>query len=158
MIILDNEYFSFYLKKVEEVMRQLIRRIHTELKHSMVEGITGSQFFVLKTIYEQKRLTASIVAEDLGVSLSAVTMVVDKLTKAGFVHRVRDEGDRRLVWLTVTSKGEEILKICLARRDQVLKKYFKQLPQEDLEQLGRIYEKLLVILQKEEIKKSYKIK
>ena len=144
----------FYLKKMDEVMRHLIRRIHTEVKHNLVEGITGSQFFVLKTIYEQARVTVSVLAEELGVSLSAITALIDKLARAGFVQRNRDEADRRLVWLTITPAGEKILKVCLTGREQVLMKYLGQLPKEDLEQLGKIYEKLLMILREEEFKEK----
>ncbi len=151
---METEKFSFYFKKIDELMRQLVQRIHIELKNNLVKGITGSQLFVLKTIYESKQMTVSSVAEELGVSLSAITAFIDKLAKAGFVHRLRDEDDRRLVWLTVTPKGEEILKVCLAGREQILMKYLGQLPEDDLEQLERIYEKLLAILREEEAKEK----
>lgn len=151
---METEKFSFCLKKIDEVMRQLVRRIHSELRNNLVKGITGSQLFVLKTIYESKQMTVSAVAEEIGVSLSAITVFINKLAKAGFVRRLRDEGDRRLVWLNVTPKGEEILKVCLAGREQILMKYLGQLPEEDLEHLGIIYEKLLAILREEDVKEK----
>ena len=151
---METEKFSFYFKKIDELMRQIVRRIHMELKNNLVKEITGSQLFVLKTIYESKQMTVSAVAEELGVSLSAITAFIDKLTKAGFVQRLRDEDDRRLVWLTVTPEGENILKVCLAGREKVLKRYLGQLPEEDLRQLGRIFEKLLEILREEEVKEK----
>ena len=151
---MGTEKPSFYFKKIDELMRQLVRRIHIELKNSLVKGITGSQLFVLKTIYESKQMTVSAVAEEIGVSLSAITAFINKLVKAGFVRRLRNKGDRRLVWLTVTHQGEEMLKTCLAKREQVLMKYLGQLPEEDLRQLGRIFEKLLAILRQEDVKEK----
>lgn len=144
----DNH--SKLLERLEEVALQLMRRMHAKMEVSMAHGITGSQFFVLKRIREHGRMTVSALAEDIGVSLSAVTALIDRLVKAGLVTRSRDEDDRRLVWLEVTLQGEEVLKTCQAGRKQIMEKYLGQLAEEDLEQLVKIYEKLLRIIKEEE--------
>ena len=41
-IILETENFSFYFKKIDELMRQLVRRIYIELRNNLVKRITGS--------------------------------------------------------------------------------------------------------------------
>jgi DNA-binding MarR family transcriptional regulator len=41
---------------------------------------------------------------------NSVTMIVDRMVKAGLLRRVRDRVDRRVVRVFVTSKGEEALK------------------------------------------------
>lgn len=112
----------------------------------MTHGITGSQFFLMKRIHERGRMTVSEVASEMDVSLSAITAVVDKLHKAGLAKRERDQDDRRLVWLTITHAGEEMLQVCMAGRREMMKKYLQKLPKEDLEQLVRICEKLLSII------------
>ncbi|MEW6274062.1 MAG: MarR family transcriptional regulator [Bacillota bacterium] len=144
----DNH--SRLLERLEEVALQLMRRMHAKMDVSMAYGITGSQFFVLKRIHEHGRMTVSAAAEEIGVSLSAITALVDRLVKAGLVTRSRDEDDRRLVWLEVTPQGEEVLKACQAGRKQIMEKYLGQLADDDLEQLVRIYEKLLRIMKEEE--------
>lgn len=137
------------LERLEEVTLQLMRRMHAKMEGSTPE-VTGSQFFVLKRIHERGRMTVSVLAEEIGVSLSAVTALMDRLVKSGYVTRSRDEGDRRLVWLEVTPQGEEVLKACLARCKQVMERYLGQLSGEDLEQLVKIYEKLLTIMEQED--------
>lgn len=47
-------------------------------------------------------LTAGRLAEVTGLSTSAVTSVVDRLEKRGFVERARDPGDRRKVIIRPT--------------------------------------------------------
>ena len=37
-------------------------------------------------------------------------MIVDRMVKAGLVRRTRDKGDRRVVRVSITSKGENALK------------------------------------------------
>ena len=147
---MDNEKLNIYIRRLEDVFQVFLRRLHHELGKQMVNGITGSQFFVMKKIYDRGRSTVSDVAEDLCVSLSAITSLVDKLNKVGLVARQRDEGDRRLVWLELTSEGNEILNRCLTSRRQVIGRYLEQLPDEDMEQLLSIYERLLGIIQAED--------
>lgn len=138
------------LERLEELAQQFMRRMHTKMEMSMIYGITGSQFFVLKRIRERKRLTVSEAAENLGVSLSAITALVDRLVKTGMVTRTRDENDRRLVWLEITPEGEEVLQSCVAGRKRIMEKYLGQLPEEDLVQLVNIYEKLFALIRQEE--------
>ena len=44
-------------------------------------------------------MTASQLAEETGLSTGAITGVVDRLEKAGYVRRKRDQNDRRLVFI-----------------------------------------------------------
>ena len=138
------------MARLDEVFHQMMRRMHQKLSLSMADKLTGSQFLVLKRINDHGRITVSGMAEDLKVSLSAVTALIDRLYKAGYVVRIRDEEDRRLVWLELTDKGSEVLAICHEARWQVLEKCFKQLPEGDIQELLRIYEKLHSILLNEE--------
>lgn len=50
------------------------------------------------------RLTAGQIAELSGLSTGAVTGVIDRLERAGFVRRVRDPGDRRKVLVEVSER------------------------------------------------------
>ena len=46
------------------------------------------------------RMTAGRLAELTGLTTGAITGVVDRLEKAGFVRRERDDSDRRKVFIT----------------------------------------------------------
>ncbi|NKQ55179.1 MarR family transcriptional regulator [Amycolatopsis sp. K13G38] len=52
-------------------------------------------------------LTAGRIAQLTGLSTGAVTGVIDRLERAGFVRRVRDEQDRRKVLVELTPFDEE---------------------------------------------------
>jgi len=137
------------LDRLEEVAQQFVRLMQAKMEKILVHGITGTQFFVMKKIHEHGRLTVSAAADYLGVTLSAITSLTDRLVKMGFVGRSRDESDRRIVWLEITHEGEEVLRSCFEGRKRIMEKYLGQLPQEDLNQLLIIFEKLLVIISKE---------
>lgn len=138
-----------YYSRLEAVFMEMVRRLHSELAGQMIPGITGSQFFVLKKISERGRMTVSEVAEELGGSLSAITALVNRLVNNGLAVRTRDLTDRRLVWLETTDQGAEVMRRCMEGRRKVAEKYFGQLPEEDMQKLVEIYEKVLAIMRSE---------
>ena len=70
-------------------------------------GLTAEQYGVLavmKVLGGSVRVTD--LARGLGRSANSVSMIVDRMVKAGLVRRERDRGDRRTVRVSVTNKGE----------------------------------------------------
>lgn len=150
---MKKEQIDLYLKQFEDIFYELTKRLQAELSHSLVHGITPSQFLVLKKLSEGK-VTVSELSEHLGVSLSAITSLVDRLKKSGYVERTRDEQDRRLVWLAATPLGLHELEGCVNKRAEVIYKICKQLPEEDLQNLNNIYTKILKILKQNQGKEE----
>lgn len=142
---MDGSQIDLYLKQLEDVFHEMARRLQSELSQTMMHNMTPSQFIVIKKLSGGKT-TVSELADYLGVSLSAVTSLVDRLSRSGFVERIRDEQDRRLVWLEITPVGLQVLNECIAKRKEVIKKILGQLPEEDLRSLNMIYGKILNII------------
>lgn len=146
---MKKEQIDLHLKQFENILYELMKRLQAELSHSLVNGITPSQFLVLKKLSEGK-VTVSELSEHLGVSLSAITSLVDRLKKSGYVERTRDEQDRRLVWLAATPLGLKQLERCVSKRSEVIYEICKQLPDEDLQSLNIIYTKILDALNRKQ--------
>jgi DNA-binding MarR family transcriptional regulator len=62
-------------------------------------GISSSDMDCIDFVNIEGRMTAGRLAELTGLTTGAITGVVDRLEKAGFVRRERDEGDRRKVFI-----------------------------------------------------------
>ena len=71
--------------------------------------ITMAQFKALLFLWQVKRARVGVLAETLGIHVSNVTGILDRLVEAGFVCREEDAGDRRLVVSRLTPKGEATL-------------------------------------------------
>jgi DNA-binding MarR family transcriptional regulator len=71
-------------------------------------GLTAEQYAVLAVM---KVMGGSVKVGDLARGLertpNSVSMIVDRMVKAGLVRRARDRGDRRVVYVAVTDKGEK---------------------------------------------------
>ncbi len=71
-------------------------------------GITTEQHAVLMTIkHINEPVRVTDVALWLDRSVNSISMIIDRMVKAGLVRRVRDRKDRRTVFLTITSKAEK---------------------------------------------------
>jgi DNA-binding MarR family transcriptional regulator len=68
------------------------------------------QYLVLVTIkYHDAPIRITDIARWLERSTNSITMIVDRMVKAGLLRRVRDRSDRRTVNVFLTSKAENAL-------------------------------------------------
>jgi DNA-binding MarR family transcriptional regulator len=95
-------------------------------------GLTTEQYGVLVAIkYLDEPVRISDVARWLERSTNSVSMIVDRMVKAGLVRRVRDKSDRRTVHVFSTSKGETALKPATLAGLEFIRKILSQLSSED---------------------------
>jgi DNA-binding MarR family transcriptional regulator len=94
---------SELLDSLEEQSRELSTR--TVIFHHLIGerlGLNPTDHKCLDVIIRSGiPMTASQLAEETGLSTGAITGVVDRLEKAGYVKRKRDKNDRRLVFINV---------------------------------------------------------
>jgi len=73
-------------------------------------GLTMEQFAVLAAVKSRGPLRPTDLAFILERRTNSITMLVDRMVKAGLVRRTRDRIDRRVVRVSLTNKGENALK------------------------------------------------
>ena len=82
------------------------------------------------------------IAQWIGRSTNSVSMIVDRMVKAGLLRRVRVKGDRRVVNVFITSKGENALQPATRAGWEYVWKIISPLPDEDRHTLMRLLETL----------------
>lgn len=70
------------------------------------KDISNNDMHVMEAIGTAERKNMSAVAKELSVTVGTLTIAVNSLVKKGYVERVRSERDRRVVYISLTSKGE----------------------------------------------------
>ncbi len=68
-------------------------------------GLSSSDHECLDFLNLEKNVTAGRLAEVTGLTTGAITGVVDRLEKAGYVRRVRDDSDRRKVFIEIVPEN-----------------------------------------------------
>ncbi|WP_407152540.1 MarR family transcriptional regulator [Bradyrhizobium sp. ORS 86] len=85
-----------------------------------VAGISNSDMECMDILHLEGRVTAGRLAEVTGLTTGAITGVVDRLEKAGYVRRERDESDRRKVFISVVEeKAAEIGKFYVPMQESM---------------------------------------
>ncbi len=111
-------------------------------------GLTLPQLRVLFLIRRHPGITTNEVASSLGITMSTVSGLVDKLVRAGLVERGRHPEDRRVVPLRLTPEGEAVTgeirqgdRVYLARLAELLGDDLGEVT-DTLERLVRLVEQL----------------
>ncbi|AMA73196.1 MULTISPECIES: MarR family winged helix-turn-helix transcriptional regulator [Aneurinibacillus] len=131
------------LEELEEIFRVLSRKINSNLHKNTESGLTGSQALLLEILETQGPKRVSDLANELNITLPSVTGLSDRLIAGGYVERKRSEKDRRIVLLEITEKGRETLQKAQLIRKELMKKFYECLSAQDIEDLIRIYSKML---------------
>ena len=94
------------IEEVGETVQRLVRVMQLfERDQIKPFGFTTSQCYVLIEINKAQRLTMNEISEKMNLSTSTMTRIVNNLVRDGFVKRVKDESDRRVVYASLTDKG-----------------------------------------------------
>ena len=103
-------------------------------------GLTTEQHAVLLAIkYIDDPVTPTDVAQWLDQNTNSISLIVERMVKAGLVRRIRDLRDRRSVRLVITSNGKEILDRATVAGWELVQEIL-QLSEEDLHALVRLLE------------------
>ncbi|MCH9643687.1 MAG: MarR family transcriptional regulator [Gammaproteobacteria bacterium] len=100
------------------------------------QGMSLQQLKIMLIIALQQPCTMGHIAKHMPMlSLSSVTVIVDKLVKQEFVKRARDEKDRRVVFVEFTTKGHELYKLyreCILKMSHRLMSQFTDQEQDEI--------------------------
>ena len=95
-------------------------------------GLTTEQYGVLVAIdYFGRPTRVTDIAQWLERSTNSISMIVDRMVKFGLVRRARSTGDRRVVRVVNTSKGEAALKPATLASLECIQKILSPLSRED---------------------------
>lgn len=70
-------------------------------------NLTAPQGMLIGVLARNKKMKVSDLSEQLQLSNSTVSGIIDRLEKQGLVERTRSDEDRRIVYVSITKKTEE---------------------------------------------------
>lgn len=131
---------------LEEHWGNLMHGIRSRLQQDPA-AISQSQYLVLCQLSVHSGCAVSAVAQRLDITLAATTGLIDRLVRVGWVERTRDDADRRIVRLHLTSAGSQALTEERARRRGIIDDLLGQLTETEQDRLIELFERLLLILE-----------
>ncbi len=118
-------------------------------RHLAAHNLTISQFGVLEALHHLGPLSQRQLADKILRSSGNLTMVIDNLERDGLVGRERDLKDRRVMTVSLSSRGHGLIEMLMPRHVQNVLGVFAALSSEELTQLAALSKKLGLSLQAE---------
>jgi DNA-binding MarR family transcriptional regulator len=123
-------------------LRHFTRVTHTQLRQCCTE-VTLAQCLVLLEVDDRERLTVGQLASRLRLDDSTLSRTIDGLVRRGLLDRVRDDRDRRVVWIGLTPEGKTASDAIHERNDAIYRNIFDKIPPSKREAVVRNF-KILV--------------
>lgn len=96
--------------RVLGAIRRIIRGIDLYSRRLQTEaGVTTPQLVCLTTVVASGPITISQLGRDVHLSASTIVGIVDRLESRGFVERARGHADRRIVKVSATREGRNLV-------------------------------------------------
>ncbi|ADP33844.1 MarR family transcriptional regulator [Bacillus atrophaeus] len=96
--------------------------------------ITPTQMYMLSLLDKGEASTVSELRKRLDLTSGAATIAINRLIEGQYIKRERDQGDRRVVRLSMTDKGMEIYQKLNDQFQVTYSQLFKDFSAEELEQ------------------------
>ncbi|MCH4286123.1 MULTISPECIES: MarR family winged helix-turn-helix transcriptional regulator [Bacillota] len=97
--------------------------------------LSMTEVHILEAIQKSESNMMSAIAKRLMVTQGTLTVSTSKLVKKGYVERVKDEKDKRIVRLTLTDKAESIMQIHNQFHEAMIEKLLNELELDKEEEL-----------------------
>lgn len=125
---LDDFYSIYY--KVEKVNVDNTIRCMTANEMKIIDSIGN------------KKTTVKILADRMDVKVCTISLALDKLEKKQFIAKVKDEVDKRIVYIKLTKKGQLALKYHGNFNTTLFKQITENIDKKDLQVFSDVLRKI----------------
>lgn len=148
---INDKDIDIRMKVVRQIFMIQKNLMKNALKAMEKDNLSKTEIMILFMV-KKEPLKATELAEKIGISASTLTGVVDKLVEKGYVKRIRDEKDRRVIFIV---PGDLLIEKGVKAQEQVLnimKNSEVFMPQEWWESMSQNLNILEKIFEENEIK------
>lgn len=141
-IDLDQRYIK--LREFQDLFENIFSKTKTQhnffpkTKYNLSDG----HILVLTYLYRVKTCTASDITKYLGITSGGGTVLTDTLLRHNLINRLRLEEDRRVVQLSLTTEGKEVVDQIFENRATSFVKLLHDLDETEIDQMLSVFRKL----------------
>jgi DNA-binding MarR family transcriptional regulator len=138
-----------FADKINDVMPVMIKEFSRRNVAELYKGkITLPQFLILGFLHNNGDSKMCGIAKFMSVTTAAMTGMVDRLEKCGYIKRGHEPQDRRIINVNLTHKGLELVKKINRERRQMIIDVFGKVSSDDRSDYLRVLMKIKDILTK----------
>jgi len=132
--------------KIKKIMKQVIifndiyeEVIQNTFKKNQNTEVSKLEFNLLHTVYRHKKLMISEVSELLNISLPNCSRYVKNAILEGYITKEVDASDKRIFYISLSKKGEEIVESSLHGFSSDISQYLDVLDPQELDRLNESF-------------------
>lgn len=130
---------SEFAGQVTEMMPAIMREFYKHESSGLEKiRITLPQLVVLNILAREGELSMTDLAKCINVTTAAMTGIVDRLVRDGYVVRLSMDGDRRIIKVKTTAKGAKAARSAIEHQRGMVEKLFSVLSEEERGEYLRI--------------------
>lgn len=126
----------------------LCRKLVFDTFDKKKNNITRTQQIILLALAAEEKLTMSQLAAKINTSNEQATRAVAQLVDRGFIERLQDNSNRRVINIRLTEKAQEFISKTKAEIMDDLLDRFNDVSDEDMESFQAAIEQLIRVLKK----------
>ena len=115
-------------------LRTLLQEImFLQMGSLRTRGITIPKFFLMKFLYYHGKRKTSEISELLGISLPAVSEILNSMENENLIIRTHDENDRRVVAIELSQEGKALVNSLEKNNQSLIEEALNSMPVENFE-------------------------
>lgn len=144
-----------YDLRILRSLRRIIRCVDLYSKQLSVSNqITTPQLVCLLAVVNNGPLTATAISREVHLSASTVVGILDRLEEKGWVTRMRDRNDRRVVQVSATSAGVALSRQAPSPLQKTLANALNALPELEQATIALSLERIVALMEAQAIDAS----
>jgi DNA-binding MarR family transcriptional regulator len=137
-------------KVIHECLMQAMENLplfeRFSFRSGVLRSLTVQEAHTIALIGKLGSPRMSELARRAHVTLSTMTVMVSKLVKKGYARRVSDGRDRRVVRVTLTTRGRRVERAHERHHEQMVDMLMGALTKAEQEQVARLIQKIVITL------------
>lgn len=137
---MENTLFASHALTSGEIAQLLTEYhlVHRNLFKSLLKSTTMplTQYHILSILERSRNMRMGEISQLMAISRPNLTPLVDKLVNLGYVDRIPDNHDRRVIYINITDSGREALEDEHAVIEQNVDNFCTQLTPDEYQAFG----------------------
>ena len=126
----DGSKISEFTKSLRTLLQEIM---FLQMGSLRSRGITIPKFFLMKFLYYHGRRKTSEISELLGISLPAVSEILNSMENENLIIRTHDENDRRVVAIELSQEGKALVNSLEKNNQSLIEEALNAMPVENFE-------------------------
>jgi DNA-binding MarR family transcriptional regulator len=99
------------IAEIVDDLRRIFQAVHSYTRRAKKEsGLTGPQLWAIKMIADAGSIRVSDLSKKMYLHPATVIGILDRLIRLGLIKKTRSRKDRRVVHVSLTKAGREVVK------------------------------------------------